>query len=221
MTQPAAIQEPPPLDVIRDPERAGVLLHPMRARILDALAEPDSATGVARRLRLPRQKVNYHLRELERAGFVRLVEERQRRNCIERIVRATARAYVISPDVLRTLGRDPEQIRDRFSASYLIALAARLIEDLAVLRQRADEAGQTLPTLSLCADVRFRSAGDRDGFADELAAALARLIAKYHDDDAPDGRLYRFVLGAHPVITKTAADASPEQDAPVEPAEGA
>ena len=48
------------LDFVREAERASVLLHPLRLRIVAELREPDSASGLARRLRIPRQKINYH-----------------------------------------------------------------------------------------------------------------------------------------------------------------
>ena len=54
--------------------------------------EPASATEVAARLGESRQRVNYHVRALERGGLVELVEERARRGCTERVVRATADA---------------------------------------------------------------------------------------------------------------------------------
>ena len=88
----------PNLEIVDQPERAGVLMHPIRREILANLIKPDSASGLARTLGMPRQKINYHLRELEREGFVRLIEERTRRNCVERIVQATARSYIINPD---------------------------------------------------------------------------------------------------------------------------
>jgi len=99
-------------------------------RILEHLAAADSPAGIARRLGLPRQQVGYHLRKLERAGLVELVEERRQGNCIER---ATARSYVISPAALVKLGGAPERRRDRFSNGSLVSLAARAIRDLAVL----------------------------------------------------------------------------------------
>ena len=74
----------PALDVIRRPDSAAALLDPVRQQLLAQLAEPDSAAGLARRLRLPRQRINYHLRALERAGLLELVEERRKGNCIER-----------------------------------------------------------------------------------------------------------------------------------------
>jgi hypothetical protein len=52
--------------------------------------------------------VNYHLRELETQGLVELVEERRRGNCVERIVRATAKSYVVSAEALATLASDPD-----------------------------------------------------------------------------------------------------------------
>lgn len=193
----------PSLDLINDARHAELVLHPIRRRILASLGEPDSATGLAKRLGLPRQKINYHLRELEREGFLELVEERQRRNCTERILRTTARSWVINPDVLGALAGEPEQVRDRFSSSYLVALAAKLIRDLATLRRRADDVGQALPTISLNGDVRFKSAADRNAFAEELTDAFTTLASKYHDAQSPDGRAYRFVIGGHPAITKS------------------
>jgi DNA-binding transcriptional ArsR family regulator len=62
--------------VIQSAEPAATLFCPARMRILEHLAEADSAAGIARRLGLPRQQVGYHMRELEQAGLVELVAER-------------------------------------------------------------------------------------------------------------------------------------------------
>ena len=72
-------------------------LHPLRREILSELAEPESAAGLARRIGVPRQQVNYHIRQLEEQGLVKLVGERRVRNCIERLVQAVGRSYMISP----------------------------------------------------------------------------------------------------------------------------
>jgi DNA-binding transcriptional ArsR family regulator len=193
--------------------QAATLLHPMRLRIMETLDRPDSATGLARKLGLPRQKINYHLRELEREGLVTLVEERKKRNCVERVVRAVAQSFLIDPAALGNLAADPSRIRDRFSLAYLVAVAARAIRDLAVIQRRADKAGKPVATLTLQADVRFASAADRNAFAEELAQTVATLAARYHDEKAPDGRLFRCIVGAYPAITKDEAGNSlPEQE---------
>src|SRR5581483_8447684 len=76
-----------PVAVIDDPAAAEVSLDPMRARLLAALAEPGSASTLAAHTGLARQKINYHLRALERHGLIELVEERKRGNCTERVLR--------------------------------------------------------------------------------------------------------------------------------------
>ena len=189
---------PLPLEVIRRPEPAAALLDRTRQKLLAHLAEPDSAAGLARRLRLPRQRINYHLHALERAGLVELVEERRKGNCLERVVRATARAFVISPEALGAVGLTAETAHDRFSTAYLIATAGRAIREVASLEARAHREGKRLATLTLDADVRFASAEKRAAFAEELADAVARLAAKYHDEQAPGGRRFRVFAAIHP-----------------------
>src|SRR6266496_146471 len=93
--------------VIEDAAAAEVSLDPVRARLLAELAEPASATQLAGRVGLARQKVNYHLRALERHGLVQLVEERRKGNVTERMVQATAASYVISPVALAAVAPDP------------------------------------------------------------------------------------------------------------------
>ena len=199
------------MQVIEEPSRAALVLHPIRSQLLSELDEPASAAELARRLGLPRQKVNYHLRELEQAGFTELVEERKKGNCLERIVCRTARSYLISPEVLGSLGDTPEEVQDRFSSTYLMASAWRMVRDVIVLRRRAKNIDKKLATLTLQADVRFASAKDRHAFTEELANTFATLIAKYHNDDASDGRAMRFLIGAHPTITKTDEQAAAEE----------
>jgi len=190
------------VQVIQSPAAAEKLLKPDRIRMLELLAQPDSATGLARRLNMTRQTVNYHLRELEKEGLVELVEERLKGNCRERFVRATARSYVISPLALGALGGEPGAVRDKFSAAYLVSAAARAIRDVSILRSRADKAGKKLATLTLETEVRFSDAKARQEFAEELVNTVARLATKYHQEDAKDGRSFRFLVGAYPAITK-------------------
>ena len=202
------------MQTVQDPGRAGVLLDPVRMRLLEQLGEPDSAAGLARRLGMARQVVNYHLRTLEKEGFVELVEERRKGNCMERVMRATARSFVIDPAVLGRLGADPNQFQDRFSAAYLVAVAAKTIRDVAGLRTRAEKAGKRLATFTLQTEVRFASAPERAAFVEELTAEIARLAAKHHDEQTPGGRRFQFVLGGYPAVKEEGSgtqNADPEQ----------
>jgi hypothetical protein len=94
---------------------------------------------------------------------------------------------------------DPERQKDRLSASYLIALGARAVREVATLVRRATETGKRLATLSIDTEVRFRSPADRAAFTHELSEAIATLVSKYHDASSPGGRAHRLVVMAHPL----------------------
>jgi predicted ArsR family transcriptional regulator len=151
---------------------------------LGRLREPSSATRLAAELGLPRQRVNYHLRELERAGLVRLVEERRRRGCTERIF--AARSFVVDPGVIGA--------QDDFAAGHLVNTATALARDVARMQEAADERGERLLTFTIEAEVGFAEPADLD----RLVEALARTVAAF---DAP-GRRYRVVVGGHPAPAK-------------------
>lgn len=197
--RPAADRE---IAVISAPEAARSALDPMRARLLAALAEPASASVAAGRVGLSRQKANYHLHELEQHGLVELVEERRRGNMIERVLRASADSFVISPAVLAELAPDPDRAPDRLSARWLLALAARLLREVGELMRGARAAGKPLATFAVDGEVRFASAADRAAFAEELGESVRALVARYHDEKTPGGRRHRVVIAVHPSLKK-------------------
>jgi DNA-binding transcriptional ArsR family regulator len=189
----------PDVAVLDDPATAIVALDPLRSRLLASLArQPASAAGVAARLGLPRQKAGYHLTALHEQGLVVEVDARRHGGLTERILAASAASYVVSPTAMGEAGADPGRLTDRLSAAYLVALAARAVREVGALLAGADTAGKRLPTLSIDTDVRFRSAEERAAFADELAAGVQSLVARYHDESAPGGRWYRLVAITHP-----------------------
>jgi DNA-binding transcriptional ArsR family regulator len=189
--------------VIEDPAAAEASLDPVRARLLAELAVPGSATMLAAKVGLARQKVNYHLKALERHGLVELVEERRKGNVTERVMRATAASYVISPIALAAVQPDPSRSPDRLSARWLLAVAARLVRDVGALITGATKAGKPVATFAIDGVVRFASAADRAAFAEELANAVTALVGKYHDETAAGGRDHRVIVAVHPSITET------------------
>jgi DNA-binding transcriptional ArsR family regulator len=197
--------------VIEDPAAAEASLDPVRARLLSELAEPASATALAARAGLSRQKANYHLRALERHGLVELVEERRKGNCTERVLRATAASYVISPTALADVAPDPGRAPDQLSARWLLALAARLVREVGELITRAAAARKPLATFAIDSEIRFASAADRAAFAAELSDAVTGLVGKYHDAEAQGGRTHRVIVAVHPSITRPPDDTTKER----------
>jgi DNA-binding transcriptional ArsR family regulator len=184
------------VELIDDPAAAVVALDPVRAGLLAALGEPASAATLATKVGLTRQKTGYHLNALAAHGLVRQVGERRWGGLTERLFEATAASYVVSPGALGAAAPDPDRSHDRGSARYLIALAARLVREVAGLVRRADAEDKRVATLALDTEIHFASAGDRAAFARDLAAAVTDLAARYHREG---GRPHRLVVAAHPV----------------------
>lgn len=192
------------LHVIDDPAAATMALDPVRSRLLSELRAPEgaSAATLAGRIGLPRQKVNYHLRTLEKHGLVRVHSKKKWGGLTERRLVATASSYVVSPAALGPVAppRDPSQAMDRLSATYLVALAARVVREVGQLLRKSEELTppKRLATLSIDTEVRFRSAEERAAFSNELLTAVGDLVSRYHDESAPGGRRHRLMIGAYP-----------------------
>lgn len=185
------------VDVVRGRDRLRGGLTPLRREVLEALREPGSAATLAPVLGETRQAINYHLRELEKAGLVELVEERPRRGFTERVVRATARAVLVDPEVVGDLATATQ---DRFAADMLIAAAARTVTHVAEMREKAQAAGKRLVTFAIEADVGFETPADIERFANELAERISELAAKY---DTPRARRrFRVIAGGHPATPR-------------------
>ena len=191
------------VQVIESPNSAVAALEPVRSRLLAELAEPASAAALASRLGIPRQKINYHLRTLEAHKLVRVAEKRKWGGLTERLLVATATSYIVSPAAMGDVAADPSRTADRLSASFLIALAARIVREVGGLLRRAQEQGKRLATLAIDTEIRFRSPEDRAAFTRELTDAVTSLVARYHDEGALGGRPHRLVLVAHPLPQKS------------------
>jgi DNA-binding transcriptional ArsR family regulator len=181
------------LTYVDQPEHVRLALSPLRRRLLGLLRTPASATQLAGELGLPRQRVNYHLRALETAGLIELVEERQRRGCTERILRTRPGTFVVDPTMM--IADEVTQARDQYAAEHLVNVAAATVRDVARMQAGATADGKRLLTFTVEAAVRFAQPGDVHPFTDELAEAIRQVVARY---DSPDGRPYRMVVGGHP-----------------------
>ena len=189
------VLEAPALEFVSENRRAGVLLHPLRLRILDHTRSAASATEIAAVLKLPRQMVNYHVRELARARFLKRAGRVRKRNMIEQRYIATAKAYVLAPEMLGALAPQVSTMSDVTSASYLVALAAQVESEVGCLMQ--DVAERRVPTLAVSSEIRFESAAQREQFARALTAAVIDVVAQ-NTTPGPDGA-YRLMIGCYPI----------------------
>jgi DNA-binding transcriptional ArsR family regulator len=199
-----------PVESVTSSRRAAALLHPLRLRLLALVREPASATELARRVGLPRQRVNYHVRALERAGFLRAAGRRRRRNLIEQRYVATARSYVLAPELLGPLAADWRAIPDTTSSDYLLALTEQVRSDVSRAAAEAAAQDMRLPTLSVKSQFRFETPGERAAFAEAIRRALVDVIARHSSPNHLEngrtgrGRPYRLVLACYPAPAEEA-----------------
>ena len=203
-----------PIDIenVTDGGRAAVLVgHPIRRQLLAKAAQPISATQLASELGLTRQRVNYHVRQLAKAGYLRPAGRRMRRNLVEQRYVATARSYVLSPQMLGPVSAASVQPQDAFSASYLLGLTALAQQEVGAVLEASQKAEVRIATLSLNAAVRFADPAQRAAFTEALTSAIAELIAKHTTPDVDEtgapgaGRRYRLMLGCYPILKASEA----------------
>jgi DNA-binding transcriptional ArsR family regulator len=180
---------------VRDPDAVAALTHPTRVRILDALRSPDSAAGAARALGESRQRVNYHLKELARAGLVRPAGERRKGNFVEQLYEAVASTFVVSPRLAWGDERRQHALADQVSLEHLVELGERLQRDASGLLDRAAFDAETIPSASVEAEVSFADAESRRAFMEDYLAALGPLLDKH---GAKRGAPFRVAVAVYP-----------------------
>ena len=169
----------PRVHLVETPDALQALAHPVRVRVLEALRAPGSAATAARAVGQPRQNVNYHLKELERAGLVRKVGERRNGNFIEALYQSVAPTIVVSP--ARRVGRPASHaaaLREQLSLEHLVLVGERLGRDAAALLDRAAFDDEEIASAAVEADVHFADEAERAAFMPRVPAVDRALVAE-------------------------------------------
>jgi DNA-binding transcriptional ArsR family regulator len=181
--------------MVENPDAIQALASPVRLAALEAMREPMSAATVARALGQPRQKMSYHLKELERAGLIRFAGERRKGNFVEQLYEAVAKRFIVSP----RLGWDREQLaatlRDQASLANLVRVGEQLQIDATALLDEATRSTAAVPSAAVEAEVSFPDEAARSAFMEEYLAAIGPLLKKHA---ARKGESFRVVMAIYP-----------------------
>jgi DNA-binding transcriptional ArsR family regulator len=177
-------------------EQADALFKPRRIEVLRRLTEPSTCTEIGKDLGDSPQKVYYHVKRLQSAGLVELVDERRIRGITEGIYRAVAHSYWVSPDLVGRIG--PPREDNQYGLGFLLDLSEGLQSDLAGL---AAQEGSP-PTLGISGEVRLR--GDQGAaFVADLQAAFQGVLDRYSGNE---GTPFRLALACYPHKTLNRSD---------------
>ena len=184
------------LALVDDAATARAALSPLRRELLARLRTPASAAALSEALGLPRQKIGYHLRILEKAGLIAKADTRKRRGFTEIVFELASDALVIDPMLLAPSDPGAVDKQDRFASDHLVRTAAGIVREVSRMRAAAADEGSRLLTFTIEADVGFARPADLDAFAARLSDAVATIAADY----APpgQGRRYRVTIAGHP-----------------------
>jgi len=155
-------------------------LHRSRMAILDVLRDgPATITQIAARLGVHPANLTRHIRVLEAAGLVALVEKRDTGRNLEKYYAAMARRFRVAPDSANLTA--PHKIALSFVRSELSTAVVRL----------PDESTDPIIALAVRASI---APGRAKAFAQELDGLAERFSA----DDRDDGEAYQLVLALYP-----------------------
>jgi DNA-binding transcriptional ArsR family regulator len=169
-------------------DQAETLMKPRRVEILRQLAEPRTCTQIARDLGDSPQKVYYHVKRLQKAGLVDLVEERRVRGITEGIYRAAAGSYWMSPELVGRIG--PRRAEGQVGLGFLLNLSEELVADLG----RLAGSDNALPSIGIAGDVHL-APDEGAAFVADLQDALQGVLSRY---GGTVGHRYRIALACYP-----------------------
>ena len=187
-----------------DMESLKALSHPLRVQLLDALSVygPATASGLAERLGESSGATSYHLRQLERHGFVR-----------ELHARGTGRErwWERMPESLNIGGSEAERTPAGRSASQLIWREFRTSQQR-LLNDFLERGDDVLPTeWSEASEIRSANTRLTIEQLRELTSAVNELVdhyvATFRNQDAPGARPVHIEFDAFAVIDATAQPA--------------
>jgi DNA-binding transcriptional ArsR family regulator len=186
--------------ILDSTEQLLAITHPTRLRVLDALRTPDSAAGVARTLGETRQRINHHVKELEKAGLIVSAGERRNGNFVEQLFESVAGTFVLSPRLTWGDGERVRALTDQLSLQHLIEFGERLQRDAAALLDRAAFDAEEIPSAAVEATVHFADAAARAAFLDEYLELTAELIERHASAAGPG---FAVGLVVHPTTEET------------------
>jgi DNA-binding transcriptional ArsR family regulator len=181
--------------LIELPEQASALINPLRAEILSQLKQPSSATEVAKKLNETPQRINYHLKSLQKVGLVTKVGTRQVRNLVEVLYQSIAKTFLLA-ETLSISKETIQKIKDQGSLLHLIHTSERMKKDALLLMEQSDE-NEVIPSASLQMQVNLKDESLREQFVKDYVDLVKSLVKKYQQDESHQN-VYQVLLSVYP-----------------------
>ncbi len=173
---------PSPVQALTTDEQIRAYINPTRMTILSLMAqEKRSVSGIARQLGVHPANLTHHVKLLEKAGLIELVEKRETGKNLEKFYRATAYHFTVSA------GGQPAN-------QQLLALSI-LRDNLTTALQTLENQSGDQPVLGVLKTVRLKPE-DVEAFAQKLLD----LAAEFSGRAADAGTVYSLNASLYPTL---------------------
>jgi DNA-binding transcriptional ArsR family regulator len=188
-------QSVPETFIVSEPEQAAALLHPIRSEIIRLLREPRSATELSKEMNDSAQKVNYHLKMLEKVGLVVRAGTRNVRNLVEVLYRSVGKTFLLS-DSLGLSQETIQKLQDQTALAHVLAFTERVKRDaVSLMEQSAD---QEIPSAVMEMEISLSGTAERQAFLQDYTNMLTQLIKKHHDPKKLESKTFHVSMTMYP-----------------------
>jgi DNA-binding transcriptional ArsR family regulator len=181
--------------IVSEPEQAAALLHPVRSEIISLLKEPRSATELSKQMNDSPQKVNYHLKTLEKSGLVVRAGTRNVRNLVEVLYRSVGKTFLLS-DSLGLSQEQVQKLQDQTALAHVLAFTEKVKRDAVSLMEQTEE--EQIPSAVMELEISLAGLTERQAFLQDYSNMLTELINKHHDPKQNDSRTFHVSMTMYP-----------------------
>lgn len=176
-------------------KKARSLLHPVRVLLLYYLVQPRTCRELAEILNVTQQRLNHHLRELKKAGLIRIVKTQRKGNLLEAVYQRTSKAYWFSPRLALPQKQRDRKVQDQLALHNLLVMAESLQADVAELLARTEES--EVPNMGFEAEIVLKDDAQRQAFVHDTLQAFHRVAEKYQGGTG-SGTRYKVMVTSYP-----------------------
>jgi DNA-binding transcriptional ArsR family regulator len=185
--------------LIELPEQASALINPLRTEILAQLKQPSSATEVAKKLKETPQRINYHLKALQKVGLVTKIGTRQVRNLVEVLYQSIAKTFLLAETL--SIGKETiQKMKDQGSLLHLIHTSERMKQDALLLMEQSDQ-NEVIPSASLQMQVNLTNKSMREQFVEDYVSLVKDLVKRYQQNNG-NQHVYQVLLSVYPDVNQ-------------------
>jgi DNA-binding transcriptional ArsR family regulator len=188
--------EPPHQEyLLKDLKQLQAIADPLRLRLLELLSQkPMTVTQVASLLKEKPNRLYYHVKKLERAGLVQLIETRPNRGILEKYYQAVAKGLMVDQSLLQFQQPTKEE-----TAGIYQAVRAAFESTLKDLRQTLDIKAQNAAEQSARKKALLHGVSTRIRLPKEKAKEFSKKVVALCEelesaDDAEGDIEYRLTL---------------------------